>query len=152
MTNYFLSLNIFRMSWATCYAGSNNIYYSFPPLMNDGRNFASWQPGAVLNNELKKSANIKTNWEYRQYLTENADNIIKINQTQSCNNCGCCPYLESNLNNNNNNDPYLYNTDCYVKNNNCQPIGYENSDLKDLYLSREQLSAMKSENITFKLS
>ena len=39
------------MSWATCYAGSNNIHFNYPPIMNDGRNFASWQPGAVINND-----------------------------------------------------------------------------------------------------
>ena len=140
------------MNTGTCYSGSNNIFTSAPPLMSDGRNYASWVPGSELNELIKKKAGITNNSDYRLFLTKNADKIIELNQLESCNNCGCCPYLESKLNNNNNNNPYLYNTDCYVKNNNCQPIGYENSDLKDLYLSREQLSAMKSENITFKLS
>ena len=37
------------MSWGTCYAGSNNIHFDFPPIMMDGRNFAKWQPGAAIN-------------------------------------------------------------------------------------------------------
>ena len=36
------------MSWATCYAGSNNIHFDFPPIITDGRNYAKWQPGAVI--------------------------------------------------------------------------------------------------------
>ena len=33
------------MSWGTCFSGSNNIHFDFPPIMSDGRNFSSWQPG-----------------------------------------------------------------------------------------------------------
>ena len=65
------------MSWGTCTAGSNNIHFDFPPIMSDGRNFARWQPGAVINKEIRKENNIKTNSQYRQFLTENADSIIK---------------------------------------------------------------------------
>ena len=132
------------MSWATCYAGSNNIHFNYPPIMNDGRNFASWQPGAVINNDIKKDAGITTNWEYRNYLMKNADNIIKLNQIEGCNNCGCCPTYNSKQQPN---TPYLY-ASCLSKD---QPFGYENSDLKQLYLSREQLKVIKSEPITFKL-
>ena len=32
------------MSWGTCYGASNNIHFDFPPLMSDGRNFATWVP------------------------------------------------------------------------------------------------------------
>ena len=28
------------MSWGTCYSGSNNIHFGFPPIMTDGRNYA----------------------------------------------------------------------------------------------------------------
>ena len=59
------------MSWGTCYAGSNNIYPDFPPIMNDGRNFANWQPGALINEYIRQEANIKSNWSYRNYLTKN---------------------------------------------------------------------------------
>ena len=68
------------MSWGTCYNGSNNIHPDFPPIMHDGRNYANWQPGSVINDTIKKEANIKSNWEYRRFLSANADSIIKINQ------------------------------------------------------------------------
>lgn len=133
------------MSWGTCYQGSNNIYLSAPPLMSDGRNFANWQPGTEIDNILKKKANITNNTQYRQYLIHNADKIVELNQLESCNNCGCCPYY--NTNKQVPNSPYLYNN-CLQDN---KPFGYETSDLKNLYLSREKLAAIKSEPITFKL-
>jgi len=37
------------MSWATCFNSSNNIHFNFPPIMADGRNYATWQPEAVIN-------------------------------------------------------------------------------------------------------
>ena len=75
------------MSWGTCYSGSNNIHFGYPPIMNDGRNYASWQPGAVINEQIRKDENITTNWQYRKYLTDNADSIIKYYQLVSYDNC-----------------------------------------------------------------
>ena len=72
------------MSWGTCYTGSNNIHFNFPPIMADGRNFASWQPGAVVNEKIRQESGIKSNWQYRKYLMENADQIIKYNQLGAC--------------------------------------------------------------------
>ena len=40
------------MSWATCYSGSNNINFNFPPIMTDGRNYSSWQPSALVNKKM----------------------------------------------------------------------------------------------------
>ena len=124
------------MSWGTCYSGSNNIYRDFPPIMNDGRNYANWQPGAVVNERIRTEANIKTNWQYRQYLCNNADAFIKFNQQSACDNC-CAntgQYGSSagpNAQTTTNNTPYLFKS-CL---DDTQQIGYENSDLKNLYLS-----------------
>jgi len=120
------------MSWGTCYAGSNNIHFDFPPIMSDGRNFASWQPGAEINKTLRKENNIKSNWQYRSYLVQNADQIIKLNQQDACNDCGCCNVPHSSKSSN---TPYIYQS-C-VENN--MPFGYENSDLKKAYLTSQQL-------------
>ena len=79
------------MSWGTCYSGSNNIHLDFPPIMSDGRNFASWQPGNIISEKIREEANIKTNWNYRKYLVENADYIIKNNQLSACDECCACP-------------------------------------------------------------
>ena len=133
------------MSWGTCYSGSNNIFYSAPPLMSDGRNFASWVPGREIDQDIKKKMNITNNNSYRQFLINNADMIVKFNQLQSCNNCACCPYFNNNKQTPNN--PYLFNS-CLDNN---KPFGYENSDLKNLYLSRDQLAIIRSNPITFQI-
>ena len=124
------------MSWGTCYSGSNNIHFDFPPIMNDGRNFARWQPGAVVNEEIKVKENIKTNWQYRQYLTNNADNIIKYNQMSACDQCCSCPARYGD-GKEISNSPFLYKS-CSESS---QPYGYENSDLKNLYIDKYQLQA-----------
>ena len=102
--------------------------------MTDGRNYAAWQPGAVVNKEIREKANIKTNWQYRKYLTDNADAIIKYNQTEACNQTSMCPanYINSG---NQPNTPYLYSS-CTST---AKPYGYQNSDLKNLYLKEYQL-------------
>jgi hypothetical protein len=122
------------MSWGTCNAGSNNIHFDFPPIMADGRNYATWQPGAVINKEIRQDAGIKTNWQYRQYLTENADSIIRTNQLEACNDCCSCPARYGD-NQQLSNTPFLYKS-CVDDR---QPYGYEDSDLKNLYLSSYQL-------------
>ena len=124
------------MSWGTCYSGSNNIHFGFPPIMTDGRNYATWQPQAVVNNEIRQRENIKTNWEYRQYLTNNAQEIMKINSIEACDQCCYCPPKYGNYQPNNG-TPFLY-TSCTDS---TQPFGYENSDLKNQYLSSSQLQA-----------
>lgn len=127
------------MSWGTCVSGSNNIHFDFPPIMMDGRNFAEWQPGSVMNKKLREDARITTNNEYRQYLINNADKIIKYNQMQSCDECCSSLALYGNYNTQNylgsTNSPYLYKS-CTDKS---VPFGYETSDLKNVYLSRQEL-------------
>jgi hypothetical protein len=127
------------MSWGTCYSGSNNIHFDFPPIMKDGRNYANWQPGGALNEEIRKDNKIHSNWAYRKYLTENADTIIRGNQAAACDDCCTCPatYTSIKQPTTNNNTPFLYKS-CL---DNSQPFGYENSDLKNLYLSDIQLQS-----------
>jgi len=122
------------MSWGTCYAGSNNIHPGFPPIMSDGRNFANWLPGAAINNKIRENAGIKTNKEYRQYLQTNAKEIIQTNQLQACDYCCACPPVFGN-NQPIPKTPYLYKSSM----SSTQPYGYENSDLKKIYLSGKQL-------------
>ena len=122
------------MSWGTCYAGSNNIHLDFPPIMNDGRNYANWQPGAVINEKIKKEANIQSNWEYRRYLSNNADTIIRYNQMSACGDC-CANTAQYGTDTGtpvSNNTPYLYKS---CMDNTTANYGYENSDLKNIYLS-----------------
>lgn len=75
-------------SYAQGYS-ANNLYPGFPPLMSDGRALiACWQPEAVENNQLIKNSGIKSNWEYRKYLTNNADSIMRRNFQEAANDMG----------------------------------------------------------------
>ena len=122
------------MSWATSYKGSNNIHFNFPPLMNDSRNYSDYQPGTNLDKKIKEQQNIKTNSEYRKYLQQNSEEIIKKN------NFNALKKVSFNVSNNNNYEftqPYIF--DSILSND--QPFGYENSDLKNIYLSRQVLES-----------
>ena len=117
-----------------CTRGNNNQYYNFPPNMNDGRNFAEWQPEAVLNTTIREKHNIKTNWDYRKFLQKNSDEIILSNQYLACDECGRCPYYNTGKIRN---IPYLFRNIV----DSSKPFGYETSDQKKLYLSRQELQA-----------
>lgn len=126
------------MSWGTCYSGSNNIHFDFPPIMNDGRNYATYIPEAVINNKIIQKNNLQTNAQYRNYLVNNTNSIIVNNQVEACDQCGFCKHqLKGNLKPNN--PPFLYSSPF----DSSTPFGYEESDLKNVYLSREQLQARK---------
>jgi hypothetical protein len=122
------------MSWSTSYSGSNNIHKNMPPLMSDSRQFTNFDPNCEANNKLKKSLHLQTNYDYRQYLIKNGMSLIQ-NNNQSA--------LKTNINSVigngslNNHNKYIFNN---VFDNN-RPFGYEGSDLKNIYLSRQQLHA-----------
>lgn len=123
------------MSWATCYSGSNNIHFNYPPLMSDGRNYADWNPSCEINKQFVNNHNIKTNYQYRQFLIHNANNIRKTNMNNACDNCGVCKYGSSYQPSSN--GKYLFKS-C---SDNYRPYGYECSDLKNAYLSRQELQS-----------
>ena len=106
--------------------------------MHDGRNYASWQSGAAINENLRKKTGIKQNWEYRKYLVDNADSIIRQNQENACDQCSNCK-LDVDNSIKYPQAPYVYNT----QNESSQPYGYENSDLKNLYLSKQNLQSIQ---------
>jgi hypothetical protein len=69
----------------------------------------------------------------------NADAIIQNNQYISCIESGTTP-------SNNNSQPLVTNQSPYIFNSilsRDQPYGYETSDLKNIYLSKQQLDAQK---------
>jgi len=116
-------------------SGSNNIHFDFPPIMMDGRNYATWQPSTQVSNDIKKQADLNTNWQYRKYMVQNADAIIKHNQMAACDQCCSCPARYGVTNENVHSTPYVFQS-CSDKS---QPFGYENSDMKSLYLSKYEL-------------
>ena len=127
------------------YLGYNNVHAAYPPFMNDGRIMnASWQPNSDVNNQIIRENNIRSNWQYRQHLIKNGNKVrdynfkecmLEMGQDKSHN------YSETqgNLVNGEHKNPYLY--ESFMDNS--KPFGSTNSDLKETYLSREQLQARK---------
>lgn len=125
---------------------SNNKYDGFPPIMSDGRTVtASYQPEAILNEYLLKEIGVGSNWEYRQYLINNGKEIMKYNNVQSANDVGYIARYTDVVSGSTFSTPYTYSS---VSSSN-RPTGYHSSDLKDMYVSREQLqSRMVAPEIT----
>ena len=131
---------------------TNNSYPGFPPLMTDGRALiASWQPDAALNQHLLQSSGVQTNWEYRKFLTHNANDIMKRNFAEAANDTGY--YIQERKTTLNPNfvpifsamqkkyaAPAKYNS--YLEPE--HEFGRFDSDLKANYLSREQLQSRMS--------
>ena len=125
------------MSWGTCYSGSNNIHFNFPPIMTDGRNYASWQPDAVINQRIQKQEGITNNWNYRQYLQHNGLQIMNYNNKEACYELGLDPHVQTGKTPSSN-VPYMFRSTFDTS---TPGFGYCNSDLKNPYLSSEQLNA-----------
>ena len=121
------------MSWGTAYSGSNNLHFNFPPIMDDGRTYTSWVPGSAINDQLRSQNNIDSNWTYRQFLMHNSSNIMNGNLQQCFSQSGYSNLYGQTVSN----SPFLYSTVADKS----QPYGYENSDLKNLYLSRNDLQS-----------
>jgi hypothetical protein len=123
---------------------TNNVYPGFPPKMADGRTVvASYQPEAVLNENLIKQAGIQSNWEYRRYLQQNGDHVMRDNFQEAANDAG---YFQRFLPSEQGDyktmfqEPKRYSS--YQES--PMPINGKPSDLKELYLSKEQLHARKT--------
>ena len=115
----------------------NNYYDDIPGLMSDGRIFSSWQPESVINSKIQKQEGIQSNWDYRKYLQNNAQNIMKFNYMNSVNDSGNNPKTYTN-NQSSSNTPFVFQSTYDTRTPN---YGYNNSDLKNNYLTREQLNA-----------
>jgi hypothetical protein len=125
------------MSWSTCYSGSNNIDFNFPPIMADGRNYASWQPDAVVNERIQMKEGIQSNWAYRQFMQKNGLQIMNYNNQEACYTLGLDPHYNTNATPSSN-VPYTFKGTFDTS----RPgFGYCNSDLKNPYLTSQQLNA-----------
>jgi len=90
----------------------------------------------LTNNKILVDTGIKTNWQYRQYIQKNANNIMKFNTMQSINESGNNPYTVLNTKPVQN-TPYLYNSIHTEQNS----LPYRNSDIKQNYMTKEQMRA-----------
>ena len=126
-----------QYGWENCYSASNNIHFNFPPIMTDGRNFAQWTPDAAVNNRIQQKEGITNNWNYRQYLQQNGLQIMNYNTTEACYELGLDPHVQTGKTPSDN-VPYTFRSTFDTS----RPgFGYCNSDLKNPYLSREQLNS-----------
>lgn len=137
---------------------TNNIYPDFPPLMNDGRSVtAAYNPNAVSSEQIILENGLKTSWEYRNFLTRNANKVREYNYLDALNEFGYtstpadvvvygkpvsegargAAALRGGVD-----TPYLFKS---VLDNNRQQrdVFSQDSDLKSIYLTREQLNARK---------
>ena len=73
---------------------------------------------------------MSANWKYIQSLIKNADSIIKQDQVSQCSEVPV--FLKTT---HSTNTPYLY-TSCVDR---AEPPGYENSNLKSIYLAQQRL-------------
>ena len=111
------------MSWATNYVNPNNLNIPYPGIVQDGRLFTDYSPSAMLNDKIRESNNLKSNITYKEYLIKNAKDIMNHNfNTAGITNLG-------------QNIPYTFND----VNDSTIPAGYETSQPKNMYLSREKL-------------
>ena len=122
------------MSWATCYSGSNNIHFNTPPLMSDGREFSNYDPSCKANTQLRDSLGIKNNYDYRQWLINNGNSVAQKNRDSACNECQQCIKFAAQAPAT---QKYLF-KGCA---DNSRPYGYEDSDLKNLYFTRQALQS-----------
>tara|TARA_Y100000816_G_scaffold289836_1_gene277150 strand:+ start:15020 stop:15472 length:453 start_codon:yes stop_codon:yes gene_type:complete len=120
---------------------TNNQFHSMPALMEDKRQgAASWNTEASVDQKLKEYTNSTSNWEYRKYLTSNANEVMSVNFRHKL--------MENPVQNQitsqapiTNRSPYLYGG--LLDKTNVASDTFS-SDLKDLYLTRVQLQAKHS--------
>ena len=67
----------------SCYRTTNNKFFTAPPRMADGRHFTDYRPTFDLNNKIQNDNNIETSYDYRMFMSNNADRIMEVNRQHS---------------------------------------------------------------------
>ena len=67
-----------------CYKTSNNKYFGCPPRMDDGRHFTDYRGNCYVNNLISNNKKINSSFQYRMFLTRNANKMIDLNRIYSC--------------------------------------------------------------------
>jgi hypothetical protein len=119
---------------------ANNRYRGFPPLMNDGRSIiASNRSETLLHNSILKESGETNNAKYRQYMITNAKSIMEKDFRSASNDVGYYERFIDQISSGATGTPYMFSSVLDTSN----PLGYAESDLKSIYLSREQLEAKR---------
>jgi|688.fasta_scaffold31206_3 hypothetical protein len=106
-------------------------YYTIPT------NNIVYQAESVVNTNLQKNGNISSNWNYRQYLQKNANDIMKYNTYEAIYTSGNNPYTSLNSSNVNQ-TPFLYKS---THDNRISNVSHPNTDLRHAYLEKEQFKS-----------
>jgi hypothetical protein len=96
-----------------------------------------YQAESVVNTNLQKNLNIRSNWSYRQYLQNNANDIMKYNTYEAIYTSGNNPYSSSN-NIEAEQNPFLYKS---TYDNRVAKVSHPNTDLRNAYLEKEQFKS-----------
>jgi len=126
-----------QYGWENCYNASNNYDFNSPAKMSDGRLWSEWSPDAVVNERIQRKEGIHSNWQYRQYLQNNGLQIMNYNNEEACYTLGLDPHVNTGKTPSSN-VPYTFKG---TFDSSRPGFGYCNSDLKNPYLSREQLNS-----------
>jgi len=68
---------------SSCYRTSNNKFASAPARMSDGRHFTDYRPNCFTNTRLQVENRVPNSYEYRMFLTRNAEDIMELNRKES---------------------------------------------------------------------
>lgn len=74
-----------------CTKTSNNKYMDCPPRMNDGRHFTDYRPSCHINDLLRNDNAISNSFQYRQFMTHNAETIMDKHRQIACAKNCCAP-------------------------------------------------------------
>lgn len=95
-----------------------------------------YQAESVVNTSLQKDKNINSNWNYRQYLQKNANDIMRFNTYQAIYTSGNNPYISNPIEAEQN--PVLYKS---TYDNSVVKVSHPNTDLRNAYLEKEQFKS-----------
>jgi hypothetical protein len=119
-----------------CFKTSNNKHFGCPPRMADGRHFTDYRPNCHINNIIRTGNDVMNSFQYRAFLTRNADQLMDLNRNYACkkNCCGPCqePYHSVNT------LPEVNKVKCNAHN--CEIVGFDPNGLGQgrIYTDEEQ--------------
>ena len=66
-----------------CYRTSNNKFFTAPPRMADARHFTDYRENTKVNGLLQNEGASDNSYEYRMFLTNNAENVMDVNNKKA---------------------------------------------------------------------
>ena len=76
---------------SSCYKTSDNKFFGCPPRMADGRHFTDYRPNCYVNNLIRAENGLQNSFQYRLFLSQNAEQLMDINRGHACQKNCCSP-------------------------------------------------------------